>query len=579
MDPVTTLTVLSQLTLALTVPSYYTCATAGINCRLVSQNPMCSGTVEFPDVASGPIRILGSSSGFAHNNGNGLRLILRKQGGAYLDAGTHIWIKYPQSYTVLCETTPRPFDASGISGTVLDCSPDPFSANVDYGYHEAAVGASGDVTFFPAIGGAGYVELFIEGPDGFSYCPLIGGQIEVRSTDFDADGDTDEADEATLRSHWNETGTTNIYDLDWSGTVGDGDLSLLLTEARRRAQVACCPEFGGTYTGPFTHTAPAAINNLSVTRLNSSTVRLSWTCVADDGSTGRPATAYDIRKATSAIGTEAAFAAATPLTGLPTPGSPGTTQTFDVALADGGCAYFAIKAVDDVDNWSALGNSPDGCSPAASTLSLGAGTFMVLVQWTAPGDDGTTGTAAGYDLRRSTAAITDANFGSAASVSTNLPLAAGSAECVQATGLNSNTTYYFALKTTDGAGNVSSLSNVPSVRTKSSGSIQLDCGGFRAQPGSDDAPATLGFRLSEISSATGNIRMVLECPEALAGNEAHVRLYDVTGRTVAEWKSTAAPGTQFVTLAFRRNTTRAGVYYARLQVGEQSQVRTVVVTP
>ncbi|MFC0335641.1 hypothetical protein ACFOLF_21400 [Paenibacillus sepulcri] len=41
--------------------------------------------------------------------------------------------------------------------------------------------------------------------------------------------------------------------------------------------------------------------------------------------------------------------------------------------------------------------------------------------WTAPGDDGTTGTAASYDIRVSTAPITDANFASTIPVKEHSP--------------------------------------------------------------------------------------------------------------------------------------------------------------
>ena len=90
----------------------------------------------------------------------------------------------------------------------------------------------------------------------------------------------------------------------------------------------------------------------------------------------------------------------------------------------------------------------------------------ITLSWTAPGDDGNVGTAAQYDLRYSTSPITDANWQGATTVAgLPAPSPAGSDESVTVTGLNANTTYYFAIKTADEADNWSALSNVASVTT------------------------------------------------------------------------------------------------------------------
>ncbi|MCG3120761.1 MAG: hypothetical protein ALAOOOJD_03601 [bacterium] len=94
--------------------------------------------------------------------------------------------------------------------------------------------------------------------------------------------------------------------------------------------------------------------------------------------------------------------------------------------------------------------------------------LTVTLEWTAPGDDDNTGTARSYNLRYSTAPITGGNFNSATAVP-NLPAPspAGTKQIFSVGGLNSGTTYYFALKTTDEFGNVSALSNVVSGSTTS----------------------------------------------------------------------------------------------------------------
>jgi len=85
----------------------------------------------------------------------------------------------------------------------------------------------------------------------------------------------------------------------------------------------------------------------------------------------------------------------------------------------------------------------------------------VTLVWTAPGDDGNIGTASSYQMRYSTSPITDANWGQATLVGgLPAPQAAGARQSVTVNGLTQTTTYYFAIRTQDDAGNWSPLSNV-----------------------------------------------------------------------------------------------------------------------
>jgi formylglycine-generating enzyme required for sulfatase activity len=114
------------------------------------------------------------------------------------------------------------------------------------------------------------------------------------------------------------------------------------------------------------------------------------------------------------------------------------------------------------------GPAPDTTPPAAvSNLSTTAVTdSSATLEWTAPGDNGTTGTASEYDIRYATELITDENWSTADSVDTPpAPQSAGSQEILTVDGLSSGTPYYFALKTVDDASNWSDLSNVPSDTT------------------------------------------------------------------------------------------------------------------
>lgn len=88
------------------------------------------------------------------------------------------------------------------------------------------------------------------------------------------------------------------------------------------------------------------------------------------------------------------------------------------------------------------------------------------VGWTAPGDDGFAGTATVYDLRYSTAPITDANWDVATPADGEpAPRISGTVQECVVSGLVASTTYYFGLKTRDEVGNESPLSNIASGTT------------------------------------------------------------------------------------------------------------------
>ena len=107
---------------------------------------------------------------------------------------------------------------------------------------------------------------------------------------------------------------------------------------------------------------------------------------------------------------------------------------------------------------------PDDIDDLACT---GATSSSVTLTWTAPGDDGGSGTAA-YDIRYSdaAAAITSSNWSSATRVQDPpAPLQGENPEQFTVTGLQPNTVYYFAIKTRDEYRNWSGVSNSPSWTT------------------------------------------------------------------------------------------------------------------
>lgn len=122
--------------------------------------------------------------------------------------------------------------------------------------------------------------------------------------------------------------------------------------------------------------------------------------------------------------------------------------------------------VDDIKIIGSVANT-DTTAPNPVVLSAGSPTLTsATVSWNATGDDGNTGLAASYDLRYATTPITPATFALAPQASgLPSPAAPGTAQSTVVSGLNPNTTYYFAMKVGDEASNFSTMSNVASATT------------------------------------------------------------------------------------------------------------------
>ncbi|MFQ6042309.1 MAG: fibronectin type III domain-containing protein, partial [Candidatus Poribacteria bacterium] len=192
----------------------------------------------------------------------------------------------------------------------------------------------------------------------------------------------------------------------------------------------------------------------------------------DDGDTGT-ASEYDIRYSTSTI-TDDNWDDATQVAEEPTPQPAGASESFAVTgLSAETTYYFAIKTADEAPNWSELSNVATGTTlditPPADITNLAASNptdNSITLTWTAPGDDGDTGTASEYDIRYSTDTITASSWDSATQVMDEpAPQPAGTSESFTVTGLSAKTTYYFAIKTADEAPNWSALSNVATIET------------------------------------------------------------------------------------------------------------------
>ncbi len=226
--------------------------------------------------------------------------------------------------------------------------------------------------------------------------------------------------------------------------------------------------------------APADASDLQAVDVRSTNLTLNWTATGDDGTTGTAAH-YDVRMSTSQI-TQANFDAATQVPNNIVPRESSTPESLFVeGLTPGTTYWFAIKVGDETYNWSAatiisLATPNDQTAPAAvSDLTVtGGDAFSANLTWTATGDDGTNGTASGYEIRYATSQI-DANNWDSTSVMPNAiaPQAASSTEQFTVSGLQPGTTYYFAIKVMDEAGNVSAISNGATRTTSADPSLPL----------------------------------------------------------------------------------------------------------
>jgi len=133
------------------------------------------------------------------------------------------------------------------------------------------------------------------------------------------------------------------------------------------------------------------------------------------------------------------------------------------------CGHHAVSANGSADGSFTVVDTtpPDAVTDLAVSTAT---THSLTLTWTAPGDDGNNGTATEYDIRYATSGIDNETWEFAIQSSGEpAPGPAGSNETFVVDGLAAATTYYFALKTIDNAGNWANLSNIASGATLRSG--------------------------------------------------------------------------------------------------------------
>ena len=190
----------------------------------------------------------------------------------------------------------------------------------------------------------------------------------------------------------------------------------------------------------------------------------------------------------------------------------------------------------------------------------------VALIWTAPGDDGLSGTASRYELRYSTQVITPENFLRAAlAVALPAPQASGTRQTYILSGLQPQMPYYFAIRAVDEAGNWSALSNVATRAP--------------TQIAGDVAELGLAFSVPWPNPARDQARFECLLPEA-----AHmgVEVFDVTGRRVRRLADETRPaGPQDLAFDLRDDhglRLASGVYLVRARLGTEVFTRRLVIT-
>lgn len=156
----------------------------------------------------------------------------------------------------------------------------------------------------------------------------------------------------------------------------------------------------------------------------------------------------------------------------------------------------------------------------------------LTVTWTATGDDGSSGTAASYDLRYRTVAVAGTDTSSWWSAATRVlgmptPRSSGAKDSVRVTGLEPFTPYYFILRVGDEVPNWSAFSNVAVITT-----------------GQDDAIPPAAVASLTVTGTTGTSMSVRWNAPGDDGASGTAQTYDIRYSTSAITTSNWGSATQ-----------------------------------
>lgn len=217
------------------------------------------------------------------------------------------------------------------------------------------------------------------------------------------------------------------------------------------------------------------VENFHVVGVGLDSITLSWTTPIGNDTGSGIAAMYELLHSTQPFpeGDPDAIVewmlSATAVNGLPLPGEGGATEEFTVSgLTPGTTYHFALRyytLIGSSDFVSTSGSTETEDSGPPSTIQnlavISAGEESLTLEWTAPGSnpDGL-GTAAGYDLRTSTAPITEATFASATPVANPpAPLPGGMRQRFSVGGLTAGVVHHVALRSRDAQNQWSAVSN------------------------------------------------------------------------------------------------------------------------
>ena len=239
-------------------------------------------------------------------------------------------------------------------------------------------------------------------------------------------------------------------------------------------------------------TVPTAPQSLTATA-GSSTVKLSWSAPSSNG--GSPITGYNVYRGTSA-GQESATPVATNVT---------TTSFTDSGLTNGTTYYYTVAAVNAVGVSPQSGEAsatPQATVPSApSGLVASAGNGSVMLSWTVPNSDGSSGIT-GYKLYRGT------------SPGSETPYATSVTSSFTDSSVTNGTTYYYTVAAVNavGTGPQSAEANatpqpaatVPTApqaltATGSNGAVQLSW----SAPASNGGAAVTSYNVYRSTTAGG----------------------------------------------------------------------------
>lgn len=292
-------------------------------------------------------------------------------------------------------------------------------------------------------------------------------------------------------------------------------------------------------------------------------VTLTWTATGDDSLSGTAAR-YDVRWSTATI-TAANWSQATTVTsGVPSPGAPGAAQSCTISGLDRSSAlYFAVRAADEVNNWSAMSNvvsAPaqlDAAPPAAPSGGGGAVASAggVLVQWSANAEPD----LAGYRIYRTFSQATAYAQLDAALLTQN--------EYLDTTVPDTVSTVWYQVRAEDINHNLSAPSAAIRVQLRADDITALRMKPAYPNPSNTANPVTLPI---DVPAAAGAVSGTLDIVNSAGELVRHIEIRSLPpGANKPTWDGRNDAG----------RTVAPGVYRVLMHVGGVSQVVRLVRTP